>query len=80
MFVYIQRVKAGKPCREKIFFKGSNTLTRNYCAFALANELNKSVSDGEIFIAYTSEEVIKPSADDIIKNVTIDSSFKMNYE
>ena len=80
MFVYIQRVKAGKPCREKIIFKGSNTLTKFYCAYALANELNKSVSDGEIFIAYASEADIKPSEDDIIKTVTIDSFSKMKYE
>ena len=80
MFVYIQRVKAGKPCREKIIFKGSNTLAKSYCAYTLANELNKSAFDGEIFIVYVCEADIKPSEDDIIKTVTIDSFSKMKYE
>ncbi len=76
MFVYIQRMKAEKPCREKIIFKGSNTLTRTYCAFALANELNKSVSDGEIFIVYVCDSEIK-SEEDIIKTITVDPFFKI---
>ena len=40
----------------------------------------RTLTDGEIFIAYASEADIKPSEDDIIKTVTIDSFSKMKYE
>ena len=80
MFVYIQRFKAGKSCGEKIIFKGSTTLTKSYCAYALANELNKSVSDGEIFIVYVSDSDIELDDSCIIKTVHVDSFFKMKHE
>ena len=81
MFVYIQRVKAGKPCREKIIFKGSNTLAKSYCAYTLANELNKSAFDGEIFIVYVCDSEIEfDNNSDIIKTVAVDDSFKMKHD